>query len=90
MNAATTMIITTDHGRGTQPIETWKGHGTDVAGSDQIWFAVIGPDTEPLGEIKTAGQFYQNQFARTVATFLGVDYTGDGKAGAAIDTVINR
>lgn len=86
----TTLIITTDHGRGTQPKDTWRSHGTDIAGSDHIWFAVIGPDTKPLGEIKTDGQYYQNQFARTVAGFLGVDYTADGKAGAAIEAVINR
>jgi len=87
---ATTMIITTDHGRGTQPTGAWKDHGTDVEGSDQIWFAVMGPDTEPLGEISTTGQHYQNQFARTVAAFLGVDFDGDGKAGELIDAVIDR
>jgi hypothetical protein len=84
----TTMIITTDHGRGTQPVDAWKGHGTDVEGSDQIWFAVMGPDTKPLGEMKTTGQHYQNQFARTVAAFLGVPYDGNGKAGELIDGVI--
>jgi hypothetical protein len=86
----TTMIITTDHGRGTQPVDTWKDHGTEVDGSDQIWFAVIGPDTEPLGELKESGQFYQNQIAGTVAAFLGIDYDGDGRAGELIDGVIER
>lgn len=87
---ATTMIITTDHGRGTQPVETWKDHGTDIEGSDQIWFAVLGPDTAPLGEIKVSGQFYQNQIARTVAAFLGVDYDGGGRAGELIAGVIDQ
>jgi len=87
---ATTLIITTDHGRGTQPKDAWKSHGTEINGSDQIWFAVIGPDTTPMGEIKTGGQYYQNQIARTVAAFLGVEYTGEGKAGEAIEQVIGK
>lgn len=86
----TTLIITTDHGRGTEPRNAWEGHGTDVEGSDQIWFAVIGPDTAPLGEIRAQGQYYQDQFARTAAAFLGLDYDGEGRAGDAIDAVIGR
>ena len=87
---ATTLIITTDHGRGTQPKDAWKSHGTEINGSDQIWFAVIGPDTTPMGEIKTGGQYYQNQIARTGAAFLGVEYTGEGKAGEAIEQVLGK
>jgi len=86
----TTMIITTDHGRGTEPQNAWEEHGTDVEGSNQIWFAVIGPDTAPLGEIRSQGQCYQDQIAATVAAFLGVEYDGEGKAGPAIDAVIGR
>lgn len=86
---ATTLIIATEHGRGTEPRAAWKDHGTEIKGSNQIWFAVIGPDTDPLGEIKTDGQLYLNQIARTVAGFLGVDYSGDGTAGQAIGAVIN-
>ncbi len=86
----TTLLITTDHGRGMRPQEAWKHHGKEASGSDQIWFAAIGPKTAPLGEIKTAGRHYQDQVARTIAVLLGVDYTGDGKAGNAIDAVINR
>jgi hypothetical protein len=43
-----------------------------------------------MGEIKTGGQYYQNQIARTVAAFLGVEYTGEGKAGEAIEQVIGK
>jgi hypothetical protein len=86
----TTMFITTDHGRGTEPRTAWEGHGTDVDGSNQIWFAAIGPDTAPLGEIRSQGQYYQNQFASTLAAFLDLGYDGDGKAGRVIDPVIDR
>jgi len=75
----TTFIITTDHGRGTVPLDTWKGHGDEINGADQIWIAAIGPDTPALGEVKTAGQLYQNQVAGSVAAFLGVAYRSDKK-----------
>ena len=40
----TTFILTTDHGRGSGLVE-WKEHGVDEKGSENIWIAVIGPDT---------------------------------------------
>ncbi len=86
----TTLIVTTDHGRGTEPIDAWKSHGTDVPGSDQIWLAFIGPDTSPRGEIQTTGQLYQNQVAGTLAAFLGVNYTSDEEVGAVIGEAIER
>ena len=48
----TTFLITTDHGRGASPKSEWKSHGKTYEGSNAIWFAVIGPDTPPLGEMK--------------------------------------
>ena len=38
----TTMIITTDHGRGLK--RKWRHHGSKFKHSDQVWFAIIGPD----------------------------------------------
>ncbi len=32
----------------------------------------MGPDTKPLGEIKTESQYYQNQITKTAAAFLGL------------------
>lgn len=79
----TTLIITTDHGRGTSPKETWKDHGTEVENGGQIWLAILGPDTPPKGEVKEKGQLYQNQVAATVAQLLGENYD-HAQAGAAI------
>ena len=70
----TTLIITTDHGRGESPMEQWKGHGQDYTGSDAIWLAVIGPDTPGRGEMTGDNQLYQDQIAATLAAFLGYDY----------------
>ena len=86
----TTFLITTDHGRGTAPIEAWKDHGADIDGSDQIWFAVIGPDTKSGGEITSEDQYYQNQFARTVTELLGLDLLSGTPAGKAIPGAMGK
>jgi hypothetical protein len=70
----TTFIITTDHGRGTVPIDAWKNHGEDIAGAGEIWFAIIGPDTASKGELKARSQYYQSQVAKTLAAFFNIKY----------------
>lgn len=82
----TTFIITEDHGRGYQ--DNWQHHYYTVAHSNEIFFAVMGPDTKPLGEIKTKGQWYQNQFAQTIATFLGIKFENGHLIGKAIKEVL--
>jgi len=65
----TTLMISTDHGRGSGP--EWKDHGTGQAGSDAVWLAVIGPDTKPLGERHDVPGITQSQIAATLAEFVG-------------------
>jgi hypothetical protein len=69
----TTFIITTDHGRGSGPVD-WKEHGVEQQGSENIWIAVLGPDTAPLGERTHIAPVTQSQIAATVAALLGKDY----------------
>ena len=57
----TTFIITTDHGRGTKPIDSWRGHGVDVKGSDQTWIIIFGKGVSPKGEVSKKGQLFNNQ-----------------------------
>lgn len=78
----TTFIITTDHGRGSGLTE-WKEHGAEQKGSENIWIAVMGPDTPALGERHAALPVVQAQIAATVAAFLGQDFRKDVPAGAA-------
>ena len=73
----TTLIITTDHGRGNTP-DSWIGHGSPEAmglwgitdapdgrpGSNQVWLAAIGPSINAAGEI--SGHWRQSQVAATV------------------------
>lgn len=86
----TTLIITTDHGRGHLFSNSWKKHGRFTPGSGQTWFAVIGPDTEAMGEMKTAGQLYQNQFANTMAALLGINFNSPSETGIAISQVLQK
>lgn len=69
----TTLIITTDHGRGLQG-DDWAEHDLTIPGSDDIWLAIVGPDTPNLGEVKTPGTVYQGQVAATLLYYLGIDY----------------
>ncbi len=78
----TTLLITCDHGRGNDSTG-WKSHGTKISGSDQIWCAILGPDTPSSGEMKE-GQVYQNQFAATLAGFLGLSYTNKFPVGGPV------
>jgi hypothetical protein len=84
----TTLILTTDHGRGQNSKKTWRHHGRLTWGSGQIWAAVIGPDTPALGEVKVHEQLYQKQIARTMAAFLGLDYHNDFEVGNTIESLI--
>jgi hypothetical protein len=85
----TTFIITCDHGRGSGLTE-WKEHGVEEKGSENVWIAVMGPDTSPLGERTHIAPVTQSQIAATVAALLGKDYRAAvPKAGAPIADVLH-
>lgn len=86
----TTLIITTDHGRGNKNEEDWKHHGSKMPEADQIWFAFLGPDTPALGEVKTEQQLYQSQIAKTASAFLGIDYANQPMPGKTIETTFKK
>ena len=52
----TTLLITTDHGRGDINKAEWTSHGQKITDAHQIWFGVMGPKVKGLGEIKTSQQ----------------------------------
>ncbi|MBX9664546.1 alkaline phosphatase family protein [Novosphingobium sp.] len=102
----TTLIVTTDHGRGSAPGAAWTEHGSaesvrldpagftipDPAGfpgSEQIWFAAIGPGVHdaPLGSACLG----QNQIAASALTALGEDWQAfDAGAGAPLPFFTGR
>jgi bisphosphoglycerate-independent phosphoglycerate mutase (AlkP superfamily) len=83
----TTFIITADHGRGSGLVE-WKEHGVQQKGSENIWIAVIGPDTPPLGERHAVAPVKQAQIAATIAALMGSDYrTAEPRAAAPLPVI---
>ncbi len=86
----TTLIITTDHGRGKINDEDWKHHGAKMPYADEIWFAFLGPDTPSTGEMKGEQQLYQNQIAKTLATLLKVGYFSNKPIGEVVNTAIAK
>ncbi|MFD2100487.1 phosphoglyceromutase [Flagellimonas iocasae] len=68
----TIFLITTDHGRGTQPLETWKSHGSDINGAGGVWFVTFGKGVKPMGEVGQEEQLYSNQIAPTILKYMGV------------------
>ncbi|QNF35454.1 alkaline phosphatase family protein [Adhaeribacter swui] len=85
----TTLLITTDHGRGNNK-RSWQNHGSNIGEADETWFMVLGPDTPALGEVKEAGQYYTDQLAQTLTTFLGITYKPDKPAGEVIKAVFKN
>jgi bisphosphoglycerate-independent phosphoglycerate mutase (AlkP superfamily) len=69
----TSLLVTTDHGRGDGP-EEWGKHGAEIAGADSVWVALIGPDTPPLGERHDHEPLTLSQVAATVGALVGEDF----------------
>lgn len=99
----TVLMITTDHGRGSTA-DDWQHHASKLAvqdymknlkafpdgiiGSENIWFAAMGPGVNARGEIKTTEEVKQKQIAATALTLLGEDPKAfNPKAGSVIKEV---
>ncbi len=70
----TSIIITTDHGRGITT-KDWSDHGEDVPEAQYIWMAFISPGVALRGEWKDTETIYQDQIAATLCRFLNIDYS---------------
>jgi len=96
----TTLIITTDHGRG-EHAHSWQHHASGravtgymkklaafsdgISGSDQIWLAALGPAIPARGIVTTKTPWQQSQVAGTVAALFGYDWQAvQYKATAAL------
>ncbi len=85
----TTLLVTTDHGRGTSA-RGWKGHALLFRGSAQTWLAAIGPDTAPIGEMTSFMRLKQSQLAQTIAALLNHQYSNVKSTGAPISTIFRK
>ncbi|HYM09363.1 MAG TPA: alkaline phosphatase family protein [Bryobacterales bacterium] len=68
----TTLLVTSDHGRGSQ-LSDWSDHGPKVPGDQYIWIAARGPDTPAQGEAAHAATVYQRDISATILELLGLD-----------------
>lgn len=68
----TTILITTDHGRGATT-KDWSDHGKDVPAAERTWMAAIGPSVPALGVRKNL-TVTTAQFAATIGAVLGQDF----------------
>jgi hypothetical protein len=84
-----TFIVTTDHGRGSG-LKLWRDHDYNIAGAENIWIAVMGPDTPAKGEMKNVPRVTQSQIAATIAALLGEDYRSAVPQAARPLPVIDR
>lgn len=82
----TTLLITTDHGRGFKP-DTWAKHRLFIRGSRHVWLGVMGPDTPPLGEMSEKSRLYLDQTAGTLGAFLGYPYSNVRKVGSVVTSM---
>lgn len=101
----TTMLITTDHGRGNNP-EQWQHHASrraikgylkslnrfpqGIVGSNHIWLAALGPRIKSSGQIVPTMEIKQNQVAATILTILNEDPNQfSSKIGAPISEILH-
>jgi hypothetical protein len=68
----TTLLITTDHGRGAT-IKDWANHGKDVPAAEDTWIAALGPAVPAQGVRKNI-VVTTAQIAATVAAMVGEDF----------------
>jgi len=75
----TVFMITTDHGRGTQPLDAWRSHGGKIEGAGEVWLVTFGKDIKQMGEVDQEEQLYSNQIAPTVSKLLAMPVAKEAK-----------
>jgi hypothetical protein len=86
----TTLIITTDHGRGRMP-QDWVNHNKKTPGSDETWLAVMGPNTAARGERTDSAPVTSAQIAATVAALVGENFVAsDARVATPIRDVLTN
>lgn len=83
----TVFIISTDHGRGTDPLETWTGHGKKVKNAGGVWLIAFGNGVQTLGEVSKNEQLYSNQIAPTIAELLGLNNGNNTMQGKSLKII---
>lgn len=84
----TTLLITTDHGRGATTTD-WNDHGRKVPAAETTWMAVLGPDVPGRG-VRDGLTVTTSQLAATIAAAVGEDFRGGNPSAAPPLPVLPR
>ena len=68
----TTLLVTTDHGRGATAAD-WMDHGRKVPAAETTWVAALGSGVAPLG-VRESVTVTTSQIAATIAAVVGEDF----------------
>lgn len=68
---STTLVITTDHGRGLKASD-WNEHNCSIPGSEYVWALVVGPDTPAIGEATNTPELQLGQIASTMLQYFRI------------------
>ncbi len=82
----TSIIITTDHGRGKKPT-TWVKHDMFTKGSDATWLLTLGPGLTANGQFQKENMIYSEQVAQTIAGLLGFEFNSNHPVSEAMTNV---
>jgi hypothetical protein len=77
----TTLLVTTDHGRGATTTD-WTDHGRKVPAAESTWMAALGPSVPPLG-VRESVTVTTSQLAATIAGVVGEDFKAAAPAAAS-------
>jgi len=84
----TTLILLTDHGRGSGP-KDWTSHGQKIPDSKYIFMGFMGPQTPVMGNRTNVPAVTQSQVAATLAKYLGLDWNAEElKAGTPVGDAV--
>lgn len=77
----TSILLTTDHGRGSGTKE-WRDHGAKTAGSGETWMAFASPHMAKRGEWSAPEPLAAAQVAATLIEWMGFDWKAFDPAAA--------
>ena len=77
----TTLLVTTDHGRGATTAD-WMDHGRKVPAAEATWIAALGAGVAPLG-VRESVTVTTSQLAATIAGVVGEDFKAAAPAAAS-------
>ncbi|MCS6978731.1 MAG: hypothetical protein NZM15_01355 [Flavobacteriales bacterium] len=83
----TLLVVTTDHGRGEDPVEKWQHHNRRHGGRE-VWVAMMGPGVPAAGEWQQPADTWQEQVAPTLAALMGVHMKPHKKLAQPLEPVI--